>query len=136
MNGYTEDEIVTIYRGSNRKKGQIGILAELSLRSESEIIEILKRHELYRERPPEYPKDLTGVRFGRLLVTGRSGSNGKTTRWKCLCDCGNEVEINRSSLIGKYGVKSCGCLRVSKKPDVSDSGEKKKTTQRKRKKKE
>ena len=51
-------------------------------------------------------KDLTGNRFGRLVVLNKS-QNGK---WLCLCDCGNKKEILTHSLTsGK--TQSCGCLQ-------------------------
>lgn len=58
--------------------------------------------------------DLTGRRFGRLLVQYRaddyiSPSGKRTIVWHCLCDCGKEVDILRSSL--SNGTKSCGCLQ-------------------------
>ncbi len=59
-------------------------------------------------------KDLTGERFGRLLVIGQSGIQLRTeqrmTWWRCRCDCGEEIITGRADLItGK--TKSCGCLR-------------------------
>lgn len=55
--------------------------------------------------------DLTGQRFGRLIVLSRLAEkrNGKT-RYVCLCDCGNTVNINHGNLTSK-GTKSCGCLQ-------------------------
>ena len=57
--------------------------------------------------------DITGRRFGRLVVISRSYPNGKdrATRWLCQCDCGKEKIILRGSL--KSGsTKSCGCLQI------------------------
>lgn len=56
-------------------------------------------------------KDLTGMRFGKLLVIARgpNDSNGKAT-WKCRCDCGMEKHICSWALVGGL-TKSCGCLR-------------------------
>jgi hypothetical protein len=61
--------------------------------------------------------DLTGQKFGRLLVIRRASSyvrpNGQTghATWFCLCDCGKEVTV-----IGRYlrigSTTSCGCYRV------------------------
>lgn len=71
---------------------------------------------LMREHQTPKPfKDLTGQRFGRLLVTGRATNltypNGViTTRFKCLCDCGNTVVVNRTNLTSG-NTKSCGCYR-------------------------
>lgn len=54
--------------------------------------------------------DLTGQRFGRLLVLRRVGSKGKSPTWYCKCDCGNEKIVSTSGL--KSGnTQSCGCLR-------------------------
>lgn len=57
--------------------------------------------------------DLTGRRFGRLLVR-REGRryvrwNGSASiRWECLCDCGTETLVRTSSLISG-ATTSCGC---------------------------
>ena len=39
--------------------------------------------------------DLTGKRFGRLVVGSYIGSIRKKTMWLCLCDCGKETNIPR-----------------------------------------
>lgn len=57
-------------------------------------------------------KDLTGMRFGKLVciepTTERSKSN-RGTVWRCRCDCGNECLAPVSQLTVGYK-KSCGCL--------------------------
>lgn len=58
-------------------------------------------------------EDLTGKRFGKLLVLERAedwvGANGhRHIQWLCQCDCGNQVVIKGSSLRAGYN-KSCGC---------------------------
>ena len=56
-------------------------------------------------------QDLSGRRFGKLTVledTGRTDEQGRCI-WRCLCDCGNEVETTSSQLLAGYK-KSCGCL--------------------------
>ena len=59
--------------------------------------------------------DLTGLRSGKLTVTGHAGvrrlANGRTRHyWVAACDCGGTVEANRSNLL--FGcVRSCGCSR-------------------------
>lgn len=57
--------------------------------------------------------DLTGQRFGRLLVIDRAENKiyGRSSRtaWRCKCDCGNEIVTVSESL--RQGVSnSCGCL--------------------------
>ena len=54
--------------------------------------------------------DLTGQKFGRLTVIERVENNkhGKA-RWKCECECGNDVFIPTGDL--KSGrTQSCGCF--------------------------
>lgn len=57
-------------------------------------------------------KDISGMRFGRLVAleaTQKRGSNGAVI-WKCVCDCGNTVYQNIGSL--KRGhTTSCGCAK-------------------------
>lgn len=56
-------------------------------------------------------KDLTGQRFGRLVVQEKAGrdKHGRIL-WKTLCDCGNIKIVPRDQLI-KGDTSSCGCLR-------------------------
>lgn len=55
-------------------------------------------------------KDLTGMRFGRLTVSERAGSNKQHRAiWKCVCDCGNVTFTVGSSMVNG-STKSCGCL--------------------------
>jgi hypothetical protein len=53
--------------------------------------------------------DLTGQRFGKLVVFARTGSQAGHALWKCTCDCGNETTATGSNLT-KGGVTSCGCV--------------------------
>lgn len=56
--------------------------------------------------------DLTGHRFGKLLVQKKIASDhaGKAI-WLCQCDCGNLAEVTGYRLRSKNnGTKSCGCL--------------------------
>lgn len=53
--------------------------------------------------------DLSGQKFGRLLVLERAENHGRETYWKCRCDCGNIKEINGAKLKNGH-TKSCGCL--------------------------
>lgn len=56
-------------------------------------------------------KDLTGKRFGKLVVIKRSGSDKhKNATWLCRCDCGNETIV--SGIYLRQGeTRSCGCLQ-------------------------
>ena len=60
-------------------------------------------------------KDLTGRKFERLLVIEKINKEFRTPqgvpqiKYKCLCDCGNIVEVYAGNL-KKGNTKSCGCL--------------------------
>ena len=61
--------------------------------------------------------NLTGLRFGRLLVRSRAPSLGYNARWLCACDCGGERVVLALSL--KAGrTKSCGCIPVGRRRTV------------------
>lgn len=56
-------------------------------------------------------KDLTGQRFGRLTVLSLNGKTEKGNAiWKCLCDCGKEIDVVSYYLI-RGSTQSCGCLQ-------------------------
>ncbi len=61
--------------------------------------------------------DLTGRRFGRLLVLGREGTyyydDGfvAVPLWRCRCDCGRETVV-RGTCLRRGTTRSCGCLHL------------------------
>ena len=60
-------------------------------------------------------KDLTGQRFGKLVVQGRANDlvqkNGrKRVRFLCKCDCGGTIITTRDTLVAGE-VMSCGCIQ-------------------------
>lgn len=54
--------------------------------------------------------DLTGRRFGRLIVLGIDDRGTRKTYYNCFCDCGNTKSIRADSLICG-AIRSCGCLK-------------------------
>jgi len=60
--------------------------------------------------------DISGNRYGKLVVLNLAYTKSKNSYWLCKCDCGNEKIVIANSL-KKGTTKSCGCLRIkSKKP--------------------
>ena len=59
--------------------------------------------------------DLTGQRFGRLIVLhrGEKVKHNETVKWYCKCDCGNCCWVDGPEL-RKGETKSCGCLRIER----------------------
>lgn len=54
--------------------------------------------------------DLTGNRFGRLVVDSEAPKNGIRVMWNCICDCGNSTVVSTRDL--RHGdTRSCGCLQ-------------------------
>ncbi len=54
--------------------------------------------------------DLTGYRFERLVVLEYLGREHHSSKWRCRCDCGEEIIVQASAL--RAGTtKSCGCFR-------------------------
>lgn len=68
--------------------------------------------------PYDDRKDLTGFRFGKLTVLGKSGNKAKDGNplWLCQCDCGNQIETTKRRLT-TGNTSSCGC---GKKPPLKD----------------
>ena len=71
--------------------------------------------------------DLTGKRFGKLVVIQKVGSRirgikckVKTPLWKCKCDCGNVSEVKRDHMM-KGHIKSCGCLKGNPTHNMSST---------------
>lgn len=57
--------------------------------------------------------ELTGMRFGKLLVIARVENSGDNrSMWLCQCDCGNEHKA-RGKLLKDGHTKSCGCMKYS-----------------------
>lgn len=56
--------------------------------------------------------ELTGQRFGKLVVLRRAPNRpyDRRARWHCRCECGNETEVRGAHLRAKTrATVSCGC---------------------------
>lgn len=54
--------------------------------------------------------DLTGQKFGRLVVLGRKGSKNGKAAWECRCECG-QIIVSRSCDLKQEKQTSCGCIK-------------------------
>lgn len=67
---------------------------------------------LHKERMSEiHCIDLTGQKFGRLIVLEDVGRSGGGVLWRCLCECGNIVDV-RSGNLQRGNTQSCGCYKI------------------------
>lgn len=62
-------------------------------------------------------KDITGQRFGKLVVIKRIGTrifknNDRSSLWECQCDCGKIINAPANSL--GWTRNSCGCINHRK----------------------
>lgn len=79
--------------------------------------------------PFKQDRYITGVKVGRLtiLCKGLPVKTEKRNRstLRCLCDCGNEVTVIRSSLVSG-NTSSCGCFKresaIKQLQKINDSG--------------
>lgn len=80
------------------------------------------------DKPTKYPRDLTGRRFGRLVVLQQIPRPeyyaDSCTWWLCRCDCGAEVKV-RSMSLNSGNTRSCGCLMREKSAERMSARNKK-----------
>ena len=60
--------------------------------------------------------DITGKRFGRLVVTGESNRCGYRRYWTCKCDCGEMIDRRHDILMSGRATECRKCIyrRISK----------------------
>ena len=64
-------------------------------------------------------RDITGQRFGRLVVVEISYKANNKRYWKCICDCGKSCVIRQDQLVtGK--TNSCGCIHAEYNARISE----------------
>lgn len=72
----------------------------------------------------KHTENLTGRRFSRLLVIENAGpqphgNRGKLkTKWRCLCDCGNE-KLLLGCVLKRGAQMSCGCFQKERRLEGS-----------------
>lgn len=52
--------------------------------------------------------DLEGCVFSRLTVLRKAEKSGRSQRWECKCECGNNVLVDGGNLRSGH-TRSCGC---------------------------
>lgn len=60
--------------------------------------------------PGRHAIEMTGKKFGRLTVVGRTRVCQTGVKWNCVCECGRYSQPSGTDLrLGR--ARSCGCLR-------------------------
>lgn len=63
-------------------------------------------------------KDITGIKFGKLIALYPSHVFNKRTYWVCECECGNECIIG-SAHLPSGAIKSCGCAKIESHKELT-----------------
>ena len=98
--------------GSDLKRGKTKSCGCCNKEKSGEVVKKVKKQR----------EDLTGLRFGRLVVISYNEEVSKQKKracWNCKCDCGNEKVIGAGSL--KNGATtSCGCYQKQKLREMNE----------------
>lgn len=62
--------------------------------------------DLHLSKKSKPRKDLTGNRYGKLVVVSWAGHS----HWNCACDCGGKSVVLTANLT-RHNTTSCGCIR-------------------------
>lgn len=56
-------------------------------------------------------EEIAGMRFGRMTVLRRTKDRTKSNYWWCVCDCGNEEQVEKAALV-KSRITECNRCRT------------------------
>lgn len=114
-----------LYRANNDKYGAVRWHCKCECGTEKDVLGKTLRNgtsiscgcymiEQASDKGKQTAKDMTGLKFGKLTVLKRYGTNddNKAT-WLCKCDCGNTTIVSGRHLRDGTTL-SCGCLRKDK----------------------
>lgn len=109
-----ELEIVDLY---NKKVSKIKLSKKFNVGRKA-INKVLNKYNVVQRVANQHKIDLTGDRYGRLLVLKKSERKAILNRtiYICLCDCGTICETQRANLVNRT-TNSCGCLNQEKRRD-------------------
>ena len=72
----------------------------------------MRQCQLFPETAESGPQtgNLIGMRFGKLTVAAKRGSDGHGSWYRCQCVCGGTTIVRVDRLLSGH-TRSCGCLR-------------------------
>lgn len=117
--------LTVLYRGPNSKDGRVQWHCRCDCGNEVDVIAKnlrsgnTKSCGCYKRNNPGMRKDLTGNRYGKLVVLGEPKVGERGTIWKCQCDCGNICYKVSTDLV-HGNTKSCGCLKADLHSTMND----------------
>jgi len=106
---YQPDRAFLLNQYVELEKSQSAIAKDIGC-SQSQVYLLLKKHNIPARRECNLRKDISGKRFGKLVVVSPAGSDKNGAKWLCECDCGN-TSIVRGKNLRRGLTGSCGCDR-------------------------
>lgn len=110
---YPLEQAMEIKRLSAEGYGAPDIARITGFSGKSKVGLFLKQQGVSRttaQRFAQEAKHLTGTRVGKLVLLERT-ANGKRSKWKCQCDCGDIAFVTHDGLFNtRHATHSCGCL--------------------------
>lgn len=103
---WTQDKINFIIQQYTSKKMNTYELAQYFGCSNDTIGRRLKENGI---TPHKFYENLTGKRFGKLMVIQKSDKNGRRLYWDCICDCGSNITV-KGDVLRQELQQSCGCI--------------------------
>ena len=67
---------------------------------------------------PRKAIDMSGERYGKLVVLTQAGIQNKQMMWNCICDCGVRFVASGNS-IRRGKTLSCGCVYKQSRPEIA-----------------
>lgn len=109
LTGEKFGELIVLYRGENTTDGKSRWVCKCSCGNTKLVTAAHLRSGATKSCGCLKEFDLTGQKFGRLVVMCRVASRNGASYYHCKCSCGNEIDVRGTNL--SYGTtKSCGCL--------------------------
>lgn len=108
---YGKLTIMKIYRGGSEKKPKCKCLCECGNTIDMYLQSLKNRKatDCGCNQKTSLYDEMIGRRFGKLtVIKGLPHEEVYNSKYRCICDCGNYVNVSRANLL--QGTKSCGCI--------------------------
>ncbi len=127
LSGRRFGALVALFRAENDARGRVTWFCRCDCGREitATAAELKSGHTrscgCQRYKNPVNKKDLSGKRFGRLVVVAPAEADGRVRSgyWHCRCDCGRELDVCGVNLTAGR-TRSCGCLNSEQSAKIHE----------------
>ena len=109
LQGQKFNKLTAIKENGKDKKGQVLWLCKCECGNFTNVRGTELKNGKVKSCGCKFFKDLSGQKFGKLLVVKRVENIGKQVAYLCKCDCGN-TKVVKADYLRTGDTKSCGCL--------------------------